>query len=102
LWFGVHIAIAFFFLTLGFDDIAYDKEFEFDAWTHHPLLSIFRVRNGIFTGKTRAALMWMNIVTISVVASIAVPPNTASPPNGGQIIEYMLVSVALGILWTYI
>jgi len=53
LWFALGIMMLFFIITLSMDPKPMSTEVPFheDPWTHHPIISILKVGNEIFTRK---------------------------------------------------
>jgi len=101
LWFGIIVAISYFMFTLAFEEIPYEKDYALDHWSHHPLYSIFKIRNNLFTGKSRMTLLWMNIITIGFTASI-LWNNVFTEGGFGNILAGAGISLVSGIVWCYI
>jgi len=58
---------------------------------------MFTIRNNVFSGKSRATLLWMNIITICAASALLFSQGVSTSP-----IVVALISIVCGIVWCYI
>lgn len=103
LWFGVVLTLLFFIFTLSIDNKPIDKiDYQETAWTHHPIISIKRVGNDIFTRKSRCTLVYLTIINFFVWNSfwfrLAYQDNKV---EGWMTVAYALQTIPIGWVVTY-
>jgi len=107
LWAAILITIVFFSVTLTLeDDPILDNDYHTEAWTHHPLYSIFQVGNNIFTAKSRASLVWINLISMCLITSIlygnTCTKDCTDVEDNLDVIYFAFLGIAGSIIVTYL
>lgn len=93
--------MTFFVFTLLLNNSPVnDPSYEEDVWTHHPIVSIYKVGNDIFTKNTRAALFMLTLITISCIDSFLFA-SAGADASFGDAFLYPFVSLPACWLLSY-
>jgi len=109
IWFALGILVIFFCcqLCVGSSKPIRDSEYKESVLTIHPLYSLGKVSNEIFTRRTRFTVLWMNATNNAIITSIMAANNKVIKGNnegivGADLFTYALVGSACGGAFTYI
>jgi carbonic anhydrase len=104
LWFAIGILLLYFIFTLSMDvKPITDYDYKENGWTHHPIYSIYKVGNDIFTRKSRASLLLVSIINMCMWNSVwyRIAYNNGTASNPVNIITFALASIPIGWFFYY-
>jgi hypothetical protein len=109
LWFALGMLVLFFCCQLctNTNKPIRDPEYKETPLTIHPIYSLVKVSNEIFTRRTRFTVVWMNFTNNAIITSIFAANNKKIKGVndgivGSDIFTYALVGSVCGGLFTYI